>query len=208
MKKITTLSILILVFSFSSDKNYFVGKIHYIYSFTDLNGNDITEKMAPFYGKEAYYYINEKNYKSTDEKNNFEQLYNSKTNLYYHFTVDNTAFKIDAATVTDKKFDVKKLNTKEKIAGYDCSAIEVETTNETTLYYFSEVIKTKAKTFSGHNFGGWNKYLKATKGAITLKYVMTNREAKWIWTAMATEVSPMVLTEKDFEYPVDVKLKN
>lgn len=209
MKKLVTIAILSILFaSFTTDKDGFAGKIIYKYSFTDLKGNDISDKVAPFLGREQHYYIDGKNYKAYDEKNNWMQLYNSATNKYYYFNKDKTAQQFDGAMVTSQKFEVTKLNKTEKVAGYDCQAIQVETNDATTIYYFSPAVKIDYKTFSKHSFGEWNKYLEATQGALSLKFIMTDHKNGYIWTSVAKEVTKQSFTSKDFEFPKGVTIKN
>ena len=209
MKKLLVITIMTVVLtSFTSDNETFVGKIIYKYSFTDLKGNDITDKLTPYFGREQQYFIDSWNYKAYDEKNAWMQLYNSETNSYYYFNKDNTVKKYDGATQTSQKFTVTKLDKKEKIAGYDCESIQVETDNATTIYYFNKTIKTNSKNFYKHNFGEWNKYLEATGGALSLKFVMTDNKNGYIWTSVATEVSKQKLTSNDFVIPTEIKLKD
>ncbi len=208
MKKLIKLSIVFLcLMAFKSDKDYFVGKIVFKNMFTDLKGNDITEKIAPLIGRESYYYIDRMNYKAYDEANNWIQLYNAESNTYYYFSKDKTAQKIDGSKETSEKFNVTKLDIKEDIAGYECRAIQVETESQTTVYYYNSTIKTDPRVFSRHNFGNWNKYLKATGGALSLKFVMTDPKSGYIWTSVATEVTRQKLTQDDFKFPEEIKLK-
>jgi hypothetical protein len=209
MKKLLVLSVLtILTTSFTSDKETFIGKIVYKNSYADLQGNDMTEKVSSVFGREIHYFIDGKNYKAYDEKDNWIQLYNSGTNTYYHFNRDKTAMKLDGAMQTSQKIEVTKLDLREKIAGYDCQAIQIETDHSTTIYYYSPALKTDAKAFTKHNFGEWNKYLEATDGALTLKFIITNSKEGYVWTSVATEVVKQDLTATDFAFPSDVKLSN
>lgn len=209
MKKLITIfALYISITSFKSDSNLFVGKILYKYSFTDLKGNDISENLAPFIGREQHYFIDNYNYKAYDEKDNLVQLYNSYTNSYYYFNKDKTAKKFDGATQTSQKHVVTKLGIKENIAGYDCEAIQVETDNAIIIYYFNKSLKTNPKNFSKHNFGEWNKYLEATEGSLSLKYIMKDIINGYIWTSVATEVSPQNLKPEDFLFPKDVEIKD
>lgn len=209
IKKSLTIFILILLCSsFSSDNDLFVGKILYKYSFTDLKGNDITDKLKLYFGSEQYYFIDKLNYKTYDENNNLVQLYNSETNTYYYFSKDKTAKKFDGATLTSQTFKVTKLDKREKIAGYDCESIQVEKDNSTTIYYFSKAIATDPKIFAKHNFGEWDKYLEATHGALTLKFIMTDHKNGYIWISTAIDVSKQKLTASDFVFPKDAKLKD
>ncbi len=208
MKKIIALIVLtVVISSFVTTNDFFTGKIIYKFSYTDLKGNDITEKVAPILGLEQYYFINSKNYKAHDGKNNWVQLYNSETNTYYYFGKDKTAKKYDGAQASSKKFVVTKLNKKEIVAGYNCQCIQVDTDNETIIYYFSPNVRIDYPIFSKHNFGEWNKYLQATNGALSLKFVLTDHKNGFIWTSTATEITKQNLTDKDFLLPSDVIVK-
>jgi hypothetical protein len=69
MKKIICLNLLLTILSTSPDDHRFSGKIIYINTFTDLNGNDLTQKFSPFFGTENSYFINDSNYKAYNENN-------------------------------------------------------------------------------------------------------------------------------------------
>ena len=117
------LAIAAFCLSFRSSEENFAGKIIYQYQFTDLAGKDITDKLAPYVGREQHYFINAGNYKSYDEHQNLMQLYNAATNQYYAVGKDKTAKKYDAAEGASQQFEVKHLTVKEKIAGYACKAV-------------------------------------------------------------------------------------
>jgi gamma-glutamylcyclotransferase (GGCT)/AIG2-like uncharacterized protein YtfP len=201
------LSFLLLLASFKENEKYFTGKLVYQYQFTDLTGNDITDKVAPYVGKEQHYFINEQNYKAYDEQENMVQLYHSSTNTYYAVDKTKRAQKIDASTLTSQKYTVKTLEIKETVAGYECKAMEVETDNGSIIYYYSPQIRVDSKVFSKHNYGEWNKYLEASNGALPLKYVMTNPKQGFVWIATVKQVEKLSLKAQDFELPKEVQVK-
>ena len=206
MKNLLLLLGLFLTFSaFKSNEDFFNGKILYKYTFTDLQGNDINSKLVPYLGSEQHYFIDNKNYKSLNQ-NKLQQLYNSETNNYYFFTDNNTAQKFDASKATSEKFNVTRIDKTEKVAGYDCKAIQIETDEAVTIYFYSPQVKTDKKVFARHSFGEWNKYLEETDGALALKYIMTNKKYGYIWTSTATEISKLRLTAKDFSLPEKVQV--
>lgn len=170
MKKIISASILAaLLTSFMMSVDFFTGKITYQYSFTDLNGKDITDKMAPYYGREQHYYIDDENYKAHDENNNWVQLYHGETNSYFYFSKDKTAQKFDASMPTAQKVVVTIIDKKEKVSGYDCDVIQIETENTTIVYYFSSSIKVDAKVYANHKIGEWHKYIGSDGRCIAFK---------------------------------------
>lgn len=186
----------------------FTGQIHYTYSFTDLEGRDITEKAAAVMGREQYYFVTDSSYKSYNEENVITQLYNSSSNTYYGFWKDKTASRIDALTRTSQQYKVTKLGKTETILGYDCMAIQVETDNTTTVYYYSPLLRINYQAYQKHNFGEWRNYLEATNGALSLKYIITNPQKGYIWTVKAEKISPMKLSESGFIFPDGYKLRN
>ncbi len=191
-----------------SETRTFTGNIQYKYSFTDLQGNDITERAAPILGREQHYFVTDSSYKSYDEENNITQLYDGRSNTYYGFWKDKTAHRIDALTRTSQQYTVTRLDKKEKILGYDCLAIQVETDNSSTIYYYSPLLRIDYRAYKKHNFGEWNNYLEATNGALSLKYVITNPKKGYVWTVVAEKITKMRLNTEDFKFPKGYTLKN
>ncbi|WP_276349173.1 DUF4412 domain-containing protein [Daejeonella sp. JGW-45] len=209
MKKIILLLLLgIGTISATPDAATFTGKIQYRYSFTDLQGNDITDRAAPLLGREQHYFVSDSNYKSYDETNTITQLYNSRSNTYFGFWKDKTASRIDALTRTSQQYKVTRLNKKEKILGYDCVAIQVETDNTSTIYYYSPLLRIDYKAYAKHNFGEWNNYLETTRGALSLKYIITNPQKGYVWTVLAEKITAMKLNARAFEFPQGYELRN
>lgn len=208
MKKLLLLLVPFLLTSFGSDNALFVGKILYHNTFADLKGNDITDKMAPFMGREQRYFIDAHHYKSYNEQNQLIQLYNSEDNHYYFVGKDKTAQLIDGSMSTSTRCVVTKLNRQEKVAGYACNALQIETDNTTTVYFYSPAIRTNPKTYARHAFGEWNKLMEATDGGLPLKFIMTDRKNGFVYTAIATEVSSQTFSTDDFKLPTDIKVKN
>ncbi len=202
MKKTGILVLLLIIAtSFQSVTGDFVGVIKIKHKYKDLEGKDITSRLAPHLGKEWEYSIDDKNYKSVNEAGNWVQLYNGESNVYYSFTKEKKASKYDAGATSSSKFEVTYLDRKEKVAGYICDVMKVETDDQTTIYYYSKEIRTNPENFANHQFGNWNKYLKAADGGITLKFELTDHKNKFMWIATATEVKPMALSATDFEFP-------
>ena len=203
--------LVVCVFLFTSLKkpvSYFSGKIVYTYQFADGNGRDITNTLSKLLGKEQHYFVNDQSYKSYDEKGHYKQLYNSGSNTYYYFTSDTTAHRIDASKITSKVFAVKQLEDKEKIAGYDCSSVEIKTDDATTTYFFTPLVAVHPTVFARHKFGEWDRILLATNGAIPLKFKMIyHKQGFMTWTSSAMTVIPQKLEEGDFKLPGTVQLQ-
>lgn len=207
MRKILLLfTAVILLTSFRAGEKPFTGKILYKYSFTDLKGNDISDRLTPYVGSDQHYYIDSKSYKSYSE-NKLQQLYHSTSNTYYAVSNGLNAQKISGSTQTSKKCIITPLNVTENVAGYACKAVRVETDDASTVYFYSPEVKVDKAVFAKHAYGEWNKYLEATDGAITLKFVMTSKKNGFVWTSTATEVKPMEFAEGDFDLPESVQVK-
>ena len=207
-KLFITIVLSVVLFNSEALAENFVGKILYKNSFTDLKGNDITSRLAPVLGLEQHYFTDGENYKALDEKNNWLQLFLGKSNSYYFFSANKSAQKIDVSAISPQKIKIIKLDQTEKIAGYNCNLLQVEKEDSTTIYYYSSSVKIDPKLFANHYLGEWNQYLEASEGALALKFVIANHKAKYIWQAVATQVTKLKLTRKDFEFPGEYKLTN
>ena len=196
--------------SFMKQKQDSSIKIIYVNTFTDLKGNDISDQLAHYFGKENHYFINNSNYKAYNENNKLLYLYNSGTNTYYSVIgQDNTAQKVNAQTGDSKShIKVRRLPQKEMIAGYECSAVELKTGNNSTIYYYNSAVSIDKTNYAKHNYGDWNKCLDATNGALPLKMVYTDKNENVIWTAVAKQISKVQLTQSDYELPAGIKVKN
>lgn len=190
------------------DSGKFTGMIKYKYSYTDLEGNNITNKLGPELGLEQHYFVSDSSYKSYDQANNIIQLYDGRTNTYYGFAKNKTSRRIDALYRSSQQYIITKLDKKEKILGYDCVAIQVVTDKTSTVYYYSPELRISTKGFAKHNFGDFKSYLDATRGALALKYVITYPKEGYIWTILAQKITPMKLGGKDFVYPEGYELQN
>lgn len=188
--------LLTLIAITSCSKNYFEGKILYKYQYLNKEGKDITDRMKEVGGAEQHYFINARNYKSKNEKNQLTQLYNSTTNQYY-FNVGLELEMVDAAKEFPKKNDPKLLKGKQTILDVPCSSLLVTSEVGSTTYFYSKKIKVNPIPFSKHRFGNWNNYLKLTKGALPLKFVVVFDQ--YTLTATAVQVIRMKLNDEEFE---------
>lgn len=200
MKTLTLLLLPLFIFVSYGSKSPFTGKILYKYSFTDLQGNDVSEQLAPYYKDGQEYFIGTDSYKSHYQQK-LTQLYNAETNSYFYIVNDSTAKRIDGATPTSDKFIVTHLKETGLVAGYKCKAVKIETDDAITVYYYSPKIRTAKQVFINHELGEWNKYLEATDGALALQFIMTKKQEGFIWTSTATEVTGLQFTASDFILP-------
>lgn len=183
----------------SDNKINFSGKIVYHYDFKDTKtGIDITDRFSGIMGSEQHYFINSNNYKAFDEEGNLKQLYNAESNKYY-FPNPNSGeiMELDGSVVLSEIISVTKLEGTETILGMTCKILVVTTKTDETIYFYSDEIAVDPNNFSQHKFGGWSAYMKASNGALPLKYILKNEQ--YTWTSTAVEVSKMELPNKEFD---------
>ena len=203
MKRTLVIIILTLsLFSFSHKPAGTGWKIVYVNTFTDLKGKDMTAELAPMFGKLTEYYIDDNNYKGYNEDKKLLYVYNSATNIYYSYlTLNNTSSRILAIKKIPGKVEIRKLSVKETVAGYECTAFELESEEGITVYYYNPAVAVNKAGFAKHGYGDWNLCMDVSNGAVPLKIIYHIKPLGIVWTAVATEVSKVTLTQKDFEIP-------
>jgi hypothetical protein len=187
-----------------AQKRTFQGYIHYVYTFTDKLGNDITEQKRIEHGAELHYYINERNYKSYNEKGELTQFYNALDNIHYARS-KNKLESVDASVRFPEQFELKFLPDTEVILGKTCKAAQVTNELYESVYYFTDDLRLDYNAFLNHNFGSWNKLLQSLDGALTVKYITRFVDYDWIVTAV--EVKPMKLKDQDFDLNRELGIK-
>lgn len=197
MKKILIVfSVLLCSFTMAADGPWFSGKIVYHNTFTTLDGQDITDKLSPILGNENLYYISGDNYKAYTEKKQLLELYNGGTNKFQIF-INGKGTVMDAAAGAPGAV-VKPLPEKATVAGYACQSLQIDADGSTTVYYFSPKLRVNSELYSKHLMGDWATYLKASKGALPLKFVVTNTKQGYKMVSEATSVEAMALAATEF----------
>ncbi|GGF10562.1 hypothetical protein [Hymenobacter cavernae] len=184
--------------AFTSGEKFFSGRIIYKNSFTNLQGDDISDKLAPFFGAEQHYYISGPNYKAYNEKQQLLQLYTGANNEYIYFKDGQVAQKFDAAKPSSTDTKVTPLAQTATVLGHPCKAVEIVAGGVTTVYFYATDLKVRPKDYAKHAFGDWYTYLKATQGGLTLKYMSTNPKVGYVMTSEAASVQAMPLTSTEF----------
>ncbi|MBD2721007.1 hypothetical protein [Hymenobacter armeniacus] len=188
--------LLLCSFTVAPDGPWFSGKIVYKNSFATLTGQDITDKIAPVMGSQNLYYINGENYKSYTEKKQLLELYTAKTNEMQYF-INGQKSVIDAAANAPAAV-VKPLTEKATIAGYACQSLQIDADGNTTVYYYSPKLRVNPELYSKHLAGNWYAFLKASKGALPLKFTMTDRKQGFVMNCEATSIEAMALPLSEF----------
>ncbi len=167
--------------AFSQSKD-FEGYIIYRYSYFSPDGVDITEKMLVENDSVQHYYINRENYISYGQSQNFQQLYNSKTNRYFYPKNGNIMY-LDAANAFGEKVKFKGISEEKIVLGKLCKGIEMTSGENSTIYFFSEEIKVNPEPFKNHNLGGFGPYLKETGGCLSLQIISKYEDYTLVMTA-------------------------
>lgn len=186
---------------------YFEGSIQYSIQFTDLQGNDISKKMAPFFDLEQTMYVDRNNYKLVNKNNQHVKLFQGKYNAYFFFNRDNTAYKIDQTSKSSQRSRVYDIEDVDTILGYPCKAVKVDGDYRAYIYFYNPEIKIDIEPYQNYNMEEWNVYLKAVDGAMPLRVVTIDIRSKFIEERVAVKITPMALALSEFDFPSTVKLR-
>lgn len=195
MKKIFLFSCLIIFLASCATTSPFQGRIVYKYQYLDKSGKNVSDQMKEM-DIEQRYYINPANYKSYNQNGELTQLYNSKSNKYF-YSVGMELESIDASTPSPKNFMAQDKKGEEKILDHQCKKLLVSSESGSVLYYYDKAVKVNPAPFIKHRFGNWSQYLSKTKGALPLKFILTNKEGSLVATAI--EIKSMTLLDEEFE---------
>lgn len=204
MKKLFLFFCSIVFLTSCATTSTFQGRIIYKYQYLDKSGKNITDQVKEM-DTEQRYYINPANYKSYNQNGELTQLYNSISNKYF-YSVGMELESIDASTPSPKSFSVQDKKGEEKILNHTCKKILVTTEVGSVLYYFDKNVKVNKAPFMKHRFGNWSQYLSKTKGALPLKFILTNKEGTLVATAI--EIKLMTLSNEEFEVQKALRKNN
>ena len=192
-----------ICFSGFSQSQAFEGYIIYRYNYYSPEGEDITKEMLAENDSVQHYYINSENYISFGQNQNFQQLYNSKTNRYFFPREGNIMF-LDASDSFGKKYSFEDLPEEKLIMGMNCKGVEVKNDEESTLYFYSEDIKVNPEPFKNHILGGFGPYLMETGGCLSLQIISKKRD--FIMVMTAEFIQEIELPEDGFD--IDALIQN
>jgi hypothetical protein len=178
----------------------FEGRIIYQYSFTDLQGNDISAKLAPYFGQQQRYFVKGGAYKAYNERDEWMQLYEPGPNLYHYFAGGKVAQTFQAGEAAGPA-TTTALPKPETILGRRCQGVQIDADGMTTTYFFSPEVRVNPALYRQHNFGHWNTLMQASKGALPLMFTSVNPKQGYIIKAVAIDITPMKLKAEDFTLP-------
>lgn len=156
--------------------------------------------ISEYLGSEQHYYIDGKNYKSFNEKGEFSQLYNSKTNIYHYIDPNSgEVVDFDASENAPNIISINHFDERKEILGYNCKRVVIISEASETEYWFSADLKVDPEVFKEHAFGEWATLLKETKGGLPLEYTVKTQYYNWSSTASLVEKKEFLESEFDLK---------
>jgi len=189
----------------SETDKYFEGKITYKYTFLDpKTGKDITNQYTETIGTKQVYFVDEYHYKSINDWGKLTQLYDAESNTYYSFDgKENKAYKLPAEHRTSSSLSINHPDSTAIILNRECHIVTLTSNLSRKIYYYDPELKIDYSNFLNHYFGDWNRFLKATDGAIALKTIV--KTDKYIWISEAVEIEWKDLDDSVFKLPKNVE---
>jgi hypothetical protein len=189
-----------------AQNQYFTGKITYQNQFYSLTGEDVTLQVSKMMGSEQFYYTNARNYKSELNGSILTSLiYNAESNILYTIFPDNTAQKVDGSTESDSIVKVTFFEKDTLISERKCKGLSMEGLKTSFIYYYDPIISVEVENFKNHNYGNWNDYLIASKGALPILYI--TKTPYFNWVAKAIKIEEMEISDSFFELPKEIIIK-
>lgn len=199
------------VLNAGSSKTYFSGCLIYENSFRVIEPIGLWHRLAHYVGyydknmfamqalvgMETLYYISNDNYKSYTESKMLVQIYIGITNKYYSFAQGRALPSIDATVGTNNAI-ITPLAQTATIAGYLCQSLQIVDNGITTIYFYSPKVCVNQMLFANHRYGNWGVYLKASRGALPLRFIVKNIGQGYEWTSEVKSVRRMQLSASDF----------
>ncbi len=144
------------------------------------------------------YEIAGNNYRSFNEAGLLVQLYRGDENVYYSVSAGKPQPR-DAGKPTYSVRVIRRSSETQTVLGRKCRRIDVETDDGavTTYYFDPDGPRVDVKAFRRHAFGGWNRYLEATDGALSLRTIVHHPE--FTFTLDAVSIEEVAFRPADFE---------
>jgi hypothetical protein len=203
MKNLLPLTLAIFTAAFVYGQN-FEGKIVYRNTYKSHLPNVSDELFTSMMGSTQEYLIKGGNYLSRANGTVMQwQLYLNKDNkLYNKMSNSETVMWNDGSMNTDSVLKVEVNKSVTDILGYKCDEVILTCKSGIQKYYFSPKLGVDISLYSKHLYGNWYDYLKASK-ALPLKMTIENQQ--FVMESIATEVTSMKLSDKEFQLPANTK---
>lgn len=199
--------ILLILFTtaFTSNAQYFEGKIAYQNKFKSKLPNVSDDQFNAMMGTAQEYFVKGGNYKLTANGSFFQwQIYLNKDNkLYNKFSNSETLLWIDGATNTDEVLKTEYNKAVVTVLGYVCDELILTCKSGVQKYYFSPKLGVDVSLQGILKYGNWSEYLAKSK-SLPLKMVVENQQ--FILESVATEVKPSPLDDALFALPPNAAL--
>lgn len=191
---------LLLLFATTTFGQIFEGKIVYENTYRSKTPNVTSQQLTAAMGARQEYFIKGGSYRSSFNGTYIEwMLYvNAENRLYSKIRNSDTLLWVDGSENPDAVLKVEINKGVIEILGYKCDEAILTTTNGVQKYYFNTKLGVDPLFDRWHKLGNWYDVIKATR-SIPLKMIIDQKE--FTITSVATEVTSMKLSAKDFELP-------
>jgi hypothetical protein len=157
----------------------FEGSIQYNLKYHDQTGSMTDAQADMFIGTEQLYQIKGDHYRSAmNGRMNMVQLYIGNDTLYNTMQGRNALLYMDATTSTDSVLSHTITDSEEKIAGFACKVLKVNSKEGVSTYWFSDQVRVDPKLYQKHLYGLFGQVLQWTNGALPLKNINETKQFK------------------------------
>ena len=192
--RILVLISIVLVGSAFQKEPEFKGRIWYRHTFSSADN----AAVVAFFGPGQWSYLGEGMYKVLDEQLRLKQLYTPSDNKFRVFHEGKMLATMDAGKRIAGEIQLTALPDTATILGYVCRAIRMEENGVETTYFYSPQLRVNPALYKNHLLGGWNSYMQATNGGLTLRYIINDPKRHFRMVSQATKIEPLALLPTDF----------
>ncbi len=191
---------LLLLFASTTFGQMFEGKIVYENTYRSKMPNVTHQQLTAVMVARQEYIIKGGSYRSSFGEPYMEwSLYrNAENRLYTKERGSDVLLWFDGAENTNGVTKVEIRKGVIDILGYTCDEAILTTANGVEKYYFNTKLGVDPSLYRRHKYGNWYNIVKATR-SVPLKMIIDDKE--FTITSVATEVTRMKLSAKDFALP-------
>jgi len=202
---IKLLSVCVLTITFSFGQT-FEGKIIYENIYKSKIPNLSDQQFTLMMGATQEYLIKGGNYKSATNGTFLQwQLYINKDNKLYSKMSNSASILWNDGSVNPDEVLTAVVNKNViDILGQPCDELVLTCKSGVQKYYFSGKLKVDPKQYENHKFGNWSDVMSRTN-SLPLKIIIDNPQ--FTVEAVATQIEPMGLDDKQFQLPPDSQVE-